>query len=162
MVAGGETFRPARSLQSDSVCLLGPLPTEDLKRFQAHQTNMTRLGGTPWSLLNLPAALAYRQGRPEEAEKLLKQLLASQGSRARPVEWFLLALVQQRLGGREAADSFARGTELLAQRNTDDPTDDLSFPSPFGRASGWQARLACELLRREAELSLKQAPVPNQ
>ncbi len=136
-------------------CVLVPEAVEDHEKILAGFRSRTsgRPGGifpgrVPFSV---EAAVLYRQGKYDEAERLL--LPATRDRPANAVgnagDYFFLAMAQYQLQRpEEARKSLAEGIQLMNQLVSDD--DSFGPPLPV-----WQRRLAEQVLREEAERLLK-------
>lgn len=136
-------------------CLLAPGAVMD-KDYEKIMDGATGRGAGPGGggfapatmarlLFSVPAAVLYRQGKLDEAEK---QLLSFTGERpnVKAGDYFFLAMAQQKLGRKEeAGKSLAAGIRLMSEPLAEDP---------FG-VSAWRRRLAEKILRQEAERVLK-------
>jgi tetratricopeptide (TPR) repeat protein len=132
------------------------LPPEEELPLTSSGSSPTSRGGyspsgrfTRWPF-DVRGALEYRLGHYAKADKRLKAVLED-NTDPRPGNYFFLAMAQAKAGRRdEARKSLARGVELLKETDPDDEQEPESLLS-FVYGSGWQQRLAEQLLRREAQ-----------
>lgn len=142
-------------------CILAPRAVADLTR--PVQLAQLALRSQPKSMVHLGTlgAALYRAGRFEEAIRRLTEAngiwekAGGKGTSSPAYGWFFLAMAHHRLGNAEEARKWLDRAVQRVKR----ATNEKAVPPP--PRLPWNRRLTFELLRREAEALIGQAPAPR-